>query len=64
MRRLLVIAAVLGATLWVGVAPATAHSLARGDDEGEVAKKKRHRDGGTRDDEEKEEDFRRALPTF
>ena len=62
MRRLLVIAGVVGAALWLGVAPATAHSLARGDDESDVAKKKKHRDGGTRDDEEKEEDLRNRAP--
>jgi hypothetical protein len=63
MKRLLVIAAAVSAMLWFGVAPATARSLARGDDETDVAgKKKKHRDGGTRDDEEKEEDVRRAAP--
>ena len=56
MKRLLLIAAIAGAALWLGVAPATARPL-DGDDVSEAGGKKK-RDGGTRD-EEREEDFRR-----
>ena len=60
MKRLLLIAAVAGGALWLGLSsPASARSLSREDDDEQVAKKKRHRDGGSRDDEEREEDFSR-----
>jgi len=52
VKKLLLIAGVVGAALWLGAAPAVANP-ASDDDGASIAKKKR--DGGTRD-EEREED--------
>ncbi|MBL8953935.1 MAG: hypothetical protein JNK82_24375 [Myxococcaceae bacterium] len=50
MKKLLVIAAFIGAALWVGVAPAEANPTPDDDEQSQVAKKRR--DGGTRDEED------------
>ena len=63
MRRALLIVACGAAALWLGASsPAGAWSFPSSDDDSqsEVAKRKKHRDGGH--GEESEEDVRRALP--
>lgn len=57
MKRLLLIAALAGAALYLGVAPAPATARPLSGDDGSESPGKKRRDGGTRD-EEKEEDFR------
>lgn len=60
MKRLLLIAALAVAALYLGVAPAPATARPLSGDDASEESGKRRRDGGSRD-EEKEEDFRRRL---